>query len=65
LGQLIIVAIIVGIAYLVLNIFNARQRDWVLFISGAAAGTALILILESDFVASIFATEMPIPSRFE
>ena len=42
------------IAYLVMNIFKAQQRDWVLFISGAAAGIALILLLESDLVEQIF-----------
>lgn len=52
LGQILIVAIIMGIAYLVMNVFKAKQRDWVLFISGAAAGIALILLLESDLIGS-------------
>jgi len=47
LGQLLIVAIIMTITYLVLSVFNAKQRDWTLFISGAAAGVALILMKDT------------------
>jgi len=54
LGQIIIVAIIMFIAYLVMEVFKAKQRDWVLFISGAAAGIALILLLESALIESLF-----------
>ncbi len=46
LGQLIIVAIILVMAYLALNLLKIRQREWNLFVSGAAAGIAIILILE-------------------
>jgi ABC-type antimicrobial peptide transport system permease subunit len=49
LGQLIIVAIILAVGYLVMNIFKAKQKDWNLFISGAAAGVALILMAEAKF----------------
>lgn len=38
LGQLIIVAIILAIGYIVMNFLNAKQREWNLVISGAAAG---------------------------
>lgn len=47
LGQLLIVAIIMAVAYLVLTVFKAKQRDWTLFISGAAAGVALILMMDT------------------
>ena len=47
LGQLLIVAVIMGVAYLVLGLFKAKQRDWTLFISGAAAGVALILMKDT------------------
>lgn len=49
LGQLIIVAIILGINYLLLNILSVQQREWNLFISGAAAGIALTMMLERAF----------------
>lgn len=49
LGQLIIVAIVLGIGYLVMNIFNAKQRSWNLFVSGAAAGIAFVLMTETVF----------------
>ncbi|MFK7808193.1 MAG: HupE/UreJ family protein [Saprospiraceae bacterium] len=45
LGQLIIVGIILAITYLALDIFKVKQRDWNLFVSGAAAGVAVVLIL--------------------
>ena len=47
LGQLLIVACILGMSYLVLSVFNAKQREWTLFISGAAAGVALVLIKDT------------------
>jgi len=46
LGQLIIVAAILLLAFIALNIMKIRQREWNLFISGAAAGISVILILE-------------------
>jgi hypothetical protein len=46
LGQLLIVAIILAIAYLFISLLKVKQRDWNLFISGAAAGNALIMALE-------------------
>jgi len=47
LGQLLIVAIILTVAFLVLDIFKAKQREWTLFVSGAAAGVALILMMDT------------------
>ncbi len=49
LGQLIIVAIILAIGYIVMNFLNAKQREWNLVISGAAAGIAFILMTETAF----------------
>ncbi len=49
LGQLIIVAISLAAAYLALNIANVKQREWNLFISGAVAGMALMLMVETKF----------------
>lgn len=48
-GQLIIVGVILGFNYLFLNILSVTQRDWNLFISGAAAGIALTMMLERVF----------------
>jgi len=47
LGQLLIVAIILACSYIVLSLFKAKQRDWTLFVSGAAAGVALILMMDT------------------
>jgi len=41
LGQLLIVAFILGASFLALNIFKVKQREWNLFVSGAAAGVAI------------------------
>lgn len=49
LGQLLVVGVIVGIAYVFLNVIGAKHRDWNVFISGAAAGIALLLMSENKF----------------
>ena len=49
LGQLLIVVFIVGIAFLFLHLLKVKHREWNLFISGAAAGMALISMLENSF----------------
>ena len=49
LGQLLVVFFIVGIAFLFLNVFKVKHREWNVFISGAAAGMALISMLENKF----------------
>ncbi len=48
-GQLLIVAIIMGASFLVLNVVGARHRDWNVFVSGAAAGISLVLMAETKF----------------
>ena len=45
LGQLLIVAAILVMAYVVLDVFKAKQREWNLFVSGAAAGIAITLLI--------------------
>jgi len=47
LGQLMIVAFILGASFLALNILKVKQREWNLFVSGAAAGVALILMMDT------------------
>ncbi len=49
LGQLLVVFVIVGVAFLFLNIMRVKHRDWTLFISGAAAGMSLLSMLENKF----------------
>ncbi len=49
LGQLIIVLLCLGAAYLAFNLLKIKQREWNLFISGAVAGMALMLIFETKF----------------
>ena len=45
LGQLLIVAAILLVSYLVMNVMKVKQREWNLFVSGAAAGVAVTLII--------------------
>ena len=49
LGQLIIVAVFYGLFFLLTKAFAFRHRDWNLFVSGAGAGGALILIVQGYF----------------
>lgn len=49
LGQLIVVAAVVSVGYLFLRVFGVKHRDWSVFISGAAAGIALMLMFENKF----------------
>lgn len=49
LGQLLVVGIIVGIAFLFLDVIGVKHREWNVFISGAAAGMSLISMLENRF----------------
>lgn len=46
LGQLLIVTFILFGAFVGMQILNIRKREWNLFISGAAAGLALVMALE-------------------
>ena len=49
LGQIVIVLIIMGIAYLLLGPCKVKHREWNLFVSGAAAGVAFILMTQTKF----------------
>lgn len=46
LGQLGIVAVILGLAFSFIHLLRVKPADWNLFISGMAAGPALIMCLE-------------------
>ncbi|RMG17928.1 MAG: HupE/UreJ family protein [Bacteroidetes bacterium] len=47
LGQIMIVCLTFVAAFIVLNIFQVKQRDWNIFVSGAAAGIALTLMINT------------------
>ncbi|TGE13853.1 HupE/UreJ family protein [Hymenobacter elongatus] len=47
LGQLLIVALLLALGFVVVRAFRAPQRDWVLVVSGAAAGVAVVLLLQN------------------
>jgi len=49
LGQLLVVAVIVGASFIALNIVTVKHRDWNVFVSGAAAGMSLMLMVETRF----------------
>lgn len=48
LGQLLIVSIILVAGFLLMNLFNVKRRDWIMVLSSAAAGIALILMMETS-----------------
>ena len=48
-GQLMVVAVIVAIGLLFLNVIRVKHRDWTVFVSGAAAGMSLMLMIETRF----------------
>lgn len=47
LGQLVIVAIVLLIGYILIDIFKVRRREWILVFSGLIAGVALTIIQET------------------
>lgn len=48
-GQLLVVLVIVGVSFVFQNILRVKHRDWNVFVSGAAAGLALQLMVETRF----------------
>jgi len=44
-GQLIIVIVLLGISYVVMNLMKIKQKSWATFVSGAAAGIAITLMI--------------------
>lgn len=49
LGQFLIVGIIFIIMYFSIKVFKYKFRDWVLFVSGLAAGISLLLMKQTVF----------------
>jgi hypothetical protein len=48
LGQLLIVFLLLIAAFLMLNLFSAKRRDWIIVLSSAVAGISLILMMETN-----------------
>ncbi|MDX2247004.1 MAG: HupE/UreJ family protein [Bacteroidia bacterium] len=48
LGQILIVAVLMAISSFFLGFRKVAQRDWILFVSGAAAGVAVILMMNKS-----------------
>lgn len=48
-GQLLIVLAIVGVAYFFIQVVGVKHRAWNIFISGMAAGMALLSMIENRF----------------
>ncbi len=48
-GQILIIAIHFLVLYLAISLLNVNHKNWKIFISGAAAGIATILIIENKF----------------
>ena len=46
-GQILIVLVIMGLSYLFLNKLKVSHRDWNVFVSGAASGIAVTLMMET------------------
>ncbi|UXP34030.1 HupE/UreJ family protein [Reichenbachiella agarivorans] len=48
-GQILIVLVFLGIAWLLTMILNVTRKDWILAISSAVAGIAITLMIETKF----------------
>lgn len=52
-GQIMIMCFVLAASFIMLNLLRVKHREWNLFISGAAAGIAFIIMTEryTDFIA--------------
>ncbi len=48
-GQIFIVLILLLMGWIAMNILKMKQRSWNLFVSGIAAGIAMVLMMETKF----------------
>lgn len=53
-GQLVIVSLILGLAFVVLDLFRSSRLRWTLIVSGIVAGMALSLILNNEYLGELF-----------
>ncbi len=51
LGQILIVTLVLGLAFGVIDLLRVRRRDWTLVVSGMVAGMAISLILANKLLA--------------
>jgi uncharacterized membrane protein YdcZ (DUF606 family) len=49
LGQIVIVAFLLVLGFILIDLFGVNRRDWRLVISSAIAGIALILVKDKVF----------------
>ncbi|MFM1932083.1 MAG: hypothetical protein RL226_1386, partial [Bacteroidota bacterium] len=47
-GQILIIAVFLTLAFFVQSAYKIRQRDWILFFSGLAAGISFIIAAEAS-----------------
>ena len=52
-GQLVIVSLVLGLAYVLLDVVRVNRLRWTLIISGIVAGMALSLIIGNDYLAEL------------
>ena len=52
-GQLVIVSLILGVSFLVVNIMNSSRLRWTLILSGIVAGMALSLISTNQYLGEL------------
>ena len=48
-GQILVVVAIVAVAFFFMRVVRVKHRDWTVFVSGAAAGIALLYMAENKF----------------
>lgn len=48
-GQIIIVALTMLLGYVIVSVLGSKHREWNIFVSGAAAGIAIILMMGTKF----------------
>ena len=45
-GQIAVVAVLLLLAHLVVNVFRANRREWVIFLSAAVFSLSLVMVIE-------------------
>jgi hypothetical protein len=53
LGQLVIVSLILGLAFVMIDLFKRSRLRWTLVVSGLVAGMALSLIINNEYLSEL------------
>lgn len=53
LGQLVIVSLILGLAFILIDLFKQSRLRWTLIVSGLVAGMALSLIINNEYLSEL------------